>query len=87
MTRGLETPCEHDQAHGAPSPGRGARRRDRGRAGRRGRTRRRPARCTAAFDRAAAEFDVPRDLLVAVGYGETRLDGHGGQPSRPTGTG
>ncbi|MEH1163819.1 N-acetylmuramoyl-L-alanine amidase [Micromonospora sp. CPCC 205539] len=41
----------------------------------------------ADFARAAAEFDVPRDLLVAVGYGETRLDGHGGLPSQANGFG
>ena len=42
---------------------------------------------TADFTRAAAEFDVPRDLLVAVAYGETRLDGHGGLPSQANGYG
>ncbi|GGV83340.1 hypothetical protein GCM10015535_26220 [Streptomyces gelaticus] len=40
-----------------------------------------------AFARAAAEFDVPRDLLTAVGYGETRLDGHAGRPSQAGGYG
>ncbi|MFF3750892.1 peptidoglycan-binding protein [Streptomyces sp. NPDC002018] len=40
-----------------------------------------------AFARAAAEFDVPRDLLVAVGYGETHLDGHRGEPSQANGYG
>ncbi|MEV6166514.1 N-acetylmuramoyl-L-alanine amidase [Streptomyces sp. NPDC052052] len=40
-----------------------------------------------AFARAAAEFDVPRDLLAAVGYGETRLDGHSGHPSQANGYG
>lgn len=40
-----------------------------------------------AFSKAAAEFDVPRDLLVAVGYGETHLDGHGGEPSQANGYG
>ncbi|MGW0238936.1 N-acetylmuramoyl-L-alanine amidase, partial [Streptomyces sp. NPDC002996] len=35
----------------------------------------------SAFAAAAEEFDVPRDLLVAVGYGETHLDGHAGKPS------
>jgi len=39
------------------------------------------------FAAAAAEFDVPRDLIVAVGYGETRLDGHGGAPSQDNGYG
>ncbi|MEU1281214.1 peptidoglycan-binding protein [Streptomyces sp. NPDC005805] len=41
----------------------------------------------AAFTEAAAEFGVPRDVLVAVGYGESRLDGHGGQPSQDRGYG
>ena len=40
-----------------------------------------------AFARAAAEFDVPRDLLAAVGYGETRLDDHSGRPSQAGGYG
>ncbi|RLP91441.1 N-acetylmuramoyl-L-alanine amidase [Micromonospora sp. BL4] len=41
----------------------------------------------AAFDRAAGEFDVPRDLLVAVAYGESRLKDHGGLPSQANGYG
>jgi len=41
----------------------------------------------AAFAAAAAEYGVPRDLVVAVGYGETHLDGHGGQPSQDNGFG
>ncbi|MFD7619548.1 peptidoglycan-binding protein, partial [Streptomyces sp. NPDC059802] len=40
-----------------------------------------------AFARAAAQFDVPRDLLAAVGYGETRLDSHSGHPSQANGYG
>ncbi|MER7727552.1 peptidoglycan-binding protein [Streptomyces sp. NPDC096323] len=40
-----------------------------------------------AFERAAQRFDVPRDLLAAVGYGETRLDGHSGRPSQANGFG
>ncbi|MCX0246930.1 N-acetylmuramoyl-L-alanine amidase [Streptomyces drozdowiczii] len=40
-----------------------------------------------AFTRAAEAFDVPRDLLAAVGYGETRLDGHAGRPSQAGGFG
>ncbi|MFH0244551.1 peptidoglycan-binding protein [Streptomyces sp. HK10] len=40
-----------------------------------------------AFERAADQFQVPRDLLVAVGYGETHLDGHGGDPSHAGGYG
>ncbi|SCF34897.1 N-acetylmuramoyl-L-alanine amidase, partial [Micromonospora chaiyaphumensis] len=41
----------------------------------------------SAFLRAAGEFDVPRDVLVAVGYGETRLDAHEGKPSQANGYG
>ncbi|MFD9428114.1 MULTISPECIES: peptidoglycan-binding protein [unclassified Streptomyces] len=40
-----------------------------------------------AFARAAEEFGVPRDLLAAVGYGETHLDGHAGAPSQANGYG
>lgn len=40
-----------------------------------------------AFTEAAAEFDVPRDLVVAVGYGETHLNGHDGAPSQDNGYG
>ncbi|WP_406090939.1 peptidoglycan-binding protein [Streptomyces sp. NBC_01013] len=40
-----------------------------------------------AFEQAAETFDVPRDLLAAVGYGETRLDGHSGRPSQANGYG
>ncbi|MET8465576.1 N-acetylmuramoyl-L-alanine amidase, partial [Micromonospora zamorensis] len=46
-----------------------------------------PGPLAADFARASVEFDVPRDLLVAVGYGETRLDGHGGLPSQANGFG
>ncbi|WP_424533201.1 N-acetylmuramoyl-L-alanine amidase [Sphaerisporangium viridialbum] len=41
----------------------------------------------AAFARAAAAQDVPRDLLVALAYSETHLDGHGGKPSASGGYG
>ena len=41
----------------------------------------------AAFADAAAQFDVPRDLVVAVGYGESHLDGHSGKPSQDNGFG
>ncbi|GAA3441649.1 N-acetylmuramoyl-L-alanine amidase [Planomonospora venezuelensis] len=41
----------------------------------------------AAFDRAAAEYGVPRDLLAALAYAETRLDDHGGEPSASGGHG
>ncbi|MBB4905252.1 N-acetylmuramoyl-L-alanine amidase [Actinophytocola algeriensis] len=42
---------------------------------------------TAAFAAAAQEFDVPRDLVVAVGHAESRLDMHGGKPSQDNGYG
>ncbi|WP_214410470.1 golvesin C-terminal-like domain-containing protein [Sphaerisporangium fuscum] len=41
----------------------------------------------AGFARAAAAQDVPRDLLVALAYSETHLDGHGGKPSASGGYG
>lgn len=41
----------------------------------------------AAFADAAARYDVPRDLLVALGYAETHLDGHAGAPSASNGYG
>lgn len=40
-----------------------------------------------AFTRAAATYDVPRDLLVSLGYAETRLDGHGEPRAPAAGTG
>ncbi|MCX5400637.1 peptidoglycan-binding protein [Streptomyces sp. NBC_00102] len=40
-----------------------------------------------AFARAAVEYGVPRDLLAAVGYGETHFDGHQGLPSQDNGYG
>ncbi|WP_433261351.1 N-acetylmuramoyl-L-alanine amidase [Micromonospora vinacea] len=46
-----------------------------------------PGSLTVDFARAAAEFDVPRDLLVAVAHGESRLDAHGGLPSQANGYG
>ncbi|MFF5206420.1 N-acetylmuramoyl-L-alanine amidase [Streptosporangium sp. NPDC000396] len=42
---------------------------------------------TDAFARAAATYEVPRDLLVALAYAETHLDGHDGQPSASGGYG
>ncbi|NKI40907.1 peptidoglycan-binding protein [Streptomyces physcomitrii] len=41
----------------------------------------------SAFAKAAERFGVPRDLLAAVGYGETHLDGHQGKPSQANGYG
>jgi hypothetical protein len=46
-----------------------------------------PTTMNAAFARAATAYGVPRDLLVAVGYGETHLDGHDGKPSSANGYG
>ncbi|MFC8228773.1 N-acetylmuramoyl-L-alanine amidase [Streptomyces sp. NPDC057287] len=40
-----------------------------------------------AFLKAAETYGVPRDLLAAVGYGETHLDGHAGLPSQDNGYG
>ncbi|MGB3441034.1 MAG: N-acetylmuramoyl-L-alanine amidase [Actinophytocola sp.] len=42
---------------------------------------------TAAFASAAQEFDVPRDLVVAVGHAESRLAMHAGKPSQDNGFG
>lgn len=42
---------------------------------------------TGAFEAAAQEFDVPRDLVVAVGHAESRLDMHAGKPSQDNGYG
>ncbi|WP_067175344.1 golvesin C-terminal-like domain-containing protein [Microtetraspora niveoalba] len=41
----------------------------------------------AAFARAAADRDVPRELLVALAYAETHLDAHEGKPSASGGYG
>ncbi|MEV4417119.1 peptidoglycan recognition family protein, partial [Catellatospora sp. NPDC049609] len=41
----------------------------------------------AAFATAAKTYQVPRDLLVAVGFGETRLIDHDGLPSQDNGYG
>lgn len=40
-----------------------------------------------SFESAAEEYDVPRDVLAAVGYGETHFDGHDGKPSQAHGFG
>ncbi|WP_327090948.1 N-acetylmuramoyl-L-alanine amidase [Nonomuraea sp. NBC_01738] len=40
-----------------------------------------------AFDSAATAQDVPRDLLAALAYAETHLDGHAGKPSASGGYG
>ena len=41
----------------------------------------------AAFESAAAKYDVPREVLVGVGYAESHLDGHNGLPSQANGYG
>lgn len=46
-----------------------------------------PTTMNEAFTQAAEEFQVPRALLVAVGYGETHLDDHDGEPSSANGYG
>ncbi|MER5382054.1 N-acetylmuramoyl-L-alanine amidase [Streptomyces sp. NPDC002688] len=46
-----------------------------------------PGPVSRSFTRAAAEFDVPRDVLIALGYGETHLDDHAGLPSQAGGYG
>ncbi|TCC61868.1 amidase [Kribbella pittospori] len=42
---------------------------------------------SSAFDTAAAKYDVPRELLVGVGFAESHLDGHNGLPSQANGYG
>ena len=39
------------------------------------------------FEEASARYGVPRDVLAAVGWNETRFDNHGGQPSASNGFG
>ncbi|MGW3340921.1 N-acetylmuramoyl-L-alanine amidase [Streptomyces sp. NPDC001009] len=46
-----------------------------------------PGPVARAFSSAAAEYGVPRDVLVALGYSETHLDGHDGLPSQAGGYG
>ncbi|HEX6289567.1 MAG TPA: transglycosylase SLT domain-containing protein, partial [Herpetosiphonaceae bacterium] len=46
-----------------------------------------PGRLNAAFQQAAKEFDVPRDLLMAIAYAETHFDDHNGAPSIDNGYG
>jgi hypothetical protein len=41
----------------------------------------------AAFTTASAKYDVPREVLVGVGFAETHLDGHNGTPSQANGYG
>jgi hypothetical protein len=46
-----------------------------------------PAELAKAFQAAADRYDVPRELLVGVGYAESHLDGHDGLPSQDNGFG
>ncbi|MFB6724514.1 N-acetylmuramoyl-L-alanine amidase [Kribbella sp. NPDC056345] len=46
-----------------------------------------PADISTAFTNASAKYDVPREVLVAVGYAESHLDGHDGKPSQASGYG
>lgn len=41
----------------------------------------------SAFQTAATKYDVPREVLVGVGFAETHLDGHNGTPSQANGYG
>jgi hypothetical protein len=41
----------------------------------------------SAFRAASAKYDVPREVLVGVGFAETHLDGHDGTPSQANGYG
>jgi hypothetical protein len=40
-----------------------------------------------AFENAAKEFGVPRELLIAIAYAETHFDNHKGKPSQDNGYG
>ncbi|TDD57556.1 nucleoside transporter [Kribbella antibiotica] len=42
---------------------------------------------SSAFTAASAKYDVPREVLVAVGYAESHLEDHGGRPSQSNGYG
>jgi N-acetyl-anhydromuramyl-L-alanine amidase AmpD len=40
-----------------------------------------------AFENAAKEFDIPRELLISIAYAETHFDHHEGKPSQDNGYG
>jgi len=42
---------------------------------------------STAFTNASTKYDVPRELLVGIGYAESHLDGHDGTPSQANGYG
>ncbi|HLR95470.1 MAG TPA: N-acetylmuramoyl-L-alanine amidase [Jiangellaceae bacterium] len=46
-----------------------------------------PGELTSAFEQAAAEYDVPQDVLVALSQTVTRMDHHDGEPSASAGYG
>ncbi|MFC9691594.1 N-acetylmuramoyl-L-alanine amidase [Kribbella sp. NPDC056951] len=46
-----------------------------------------PVDISTAFTNASTKYDVPREVLVAVGYAESHLDGHDGKPSQANGYG
>ncbi|WP_410793719.1 N-acetylmuramoyl-L-alanine amidase [Kribbella sp. C-35] len=46
-----------------------------------------PSNLATAFQTASAKYDVPREVLVGVGFAETHLDGHNGTPSQANGYG
>ncbi len=47
----------------------------------------RPVGLNEAFDRASQDFDVPRDLLVAIAFVESRFNDRSGKPSKDSGYG
>ncbi|WP_238161433.1 N-acetylmuramoyl-L-alanine amidase [Kribbella antibiotica] len=47
----------------------------------------RPVDLSTAFSNASTKYDVPREVLVGIGYAETHLDGHNGEPSQAGGYG
>jgi hypothetical protein len=44
-------------------------------------------RLNTAFENAAKEFGIPRELLIAIAYAETHFDNHKGEPSQDNGFG
>ncbi|HET6295623.1 MAG TPA: peptidoglycan recognition family protein [Kribbella sp.] len=46
-----------------------------------------PGDLAKAFQSASTSYDVPREVLVGIGYAESHLDGHNGEPSQANGYG
>ncbi|MEU0096012.1 N-acetylmuramoyl-L-alanine amidase [Kribbella sp. NPDC006257] len=46
-----------------------------------------PGGLATAFKNASARYDVPREVLVGIGFAESHLDSHDGQPSQDNGFG